>query len=171
MIQPRQVPDDTAVQHSSRRDCGQSTHSIGCHGLSQVIEDFYDLCSLRASAAGVVVSHTATFFHAYADHQLLGNVSSIHIQGTNERELKYVLEKTSQGSLISCVIDIVQKQACRWHACNQSLVFIPLSGYVCAWMWLLGQAGITTLETRRSCTAHSDTHNTLHGSLENKAAS
>ena len=38
-------------------------------------------------------------------------------------------------------------------------------------MWLLGQAGITTLETRRSCTAHSDTLTTLHGSLENKAAS
>ena len=43
-------------------------------------------------------------------------------------ELKYVLEKTSQGSLISWAIDIGQKQAYRWHACNQALVFIPWSG-------------------------------------------
>ena len=34
------------------------------------------------------------------------------------------------------------------------------------WMWLLGQAGIPKLETRRSCTAQSDTLNTFHGSLE-----
>ena len=147
MIQPRQVQDDTAVQHSSRPDCRQSTHFIACHELSQVIEDFYDLCSLRQCNWCSCQPHCHLLVLIISFWAMSASTFRAPMKGNSSMSWKRQVRVASL------------KQVCRWHAHNQSLVFIPLSGYVCAWMWLLGQLAL--LHWRQGHPQHTVTHSIL----------